>query len=176
MVSSSIKVTLYVPKLMFNFVSVSKLLDRNDVQSADSHSSIFKTKDNNQIVAIANRNGNLYEMMLRRGKYEGCLLNTSIKVWHERLAHQNIKYVRNILHLNKINYTDDWDNYVCNGCTYGKQHRNRHVRNTKVSKEPLELIHVDLCEIDVRSLGGAKYFLFPKDDFFAFSYCVFPKN
>ena len=33
----------------------------------------------------------------------------SIKKWHEKLAHQNISYVRDILKKNNIKYVDDWD-------------------------------------------------------------------
>ena len=32
-------------------------------------------------------------------------------------------------------------------------------KNLKVAENPLELIHVDLCEINISSLGGAEYFL-----------------
>lgn len=171
-----LKDTLYVPRITFNLVSVSKLLDKNYIQSADSSSSIFKTKNKQQIVAIANRNGNLYEMMFRREKHEDCLLTTSIKIWHERLAHQNIKYVRKILNQNNIKYVDDWNDYICNGCTYGKQHRNTHPQNEQVSKRTLDLIHVDLCEMDIRSLGGAKYFFLLKDDFSHFRTVYFLKT
>ncbi|KAK5638228.1 hypothetical protein RI129_012523 [Pyrocoelia pectoralis] len=47
----------------------------------------------------------------------------SIKLWHERLAHQNVrlKYVRDVLKRNNIKFIDDWNDYVCEGCIYGKQ-------------------------------------------------------
>lgn len=85
-------------------------------------------------------------------------MTTSIRTWHEKLANQNIKYVRDILNKNGGEYVDDWDNYVCEGCAFGKQHRVSHPRNFKIAENVLDVIHVDLCEINILSLGGAKYF------------------
>lgn len=45
-----------------------------------------------------------------------------------------------------------------------------------MSSKPLELVHVDLCEMDVRSLGGAKYFLLFKDDFSHYRTVYFLKS
>lgn len=167
---------LYVPKMTFNLFSVSRILDKGYVQSANSSQSIFKTPNEQEVVAIAKREGNLFKMMFRREKSEKCLLTTSIKTWHERLAHQNVKYVRDILNKNNVKYIDDWNDYVCSGCVYGKQHRISHPINPKVSKNPLDLIHVDLCEMNIRSLGGAKYFLLFKDDFSHFRTVYFLKS
>lgn len=75
--------------------------------------SIFKTLDEKKTVAIAKRDGNLYKMMFRRKKSENCLISTSIKTWHERLAHQNVKYVRDILKRSGTKFIDDWNDYVC---------------------------------------------------------------
>jgi len=102
-------------------------------------------------------------MMFRREKSDMCLLTASIKIWYERLAHQNVKYVRDILNKNGIKFVDDWNDYVCAGCVYGKQHRTSHPVNSKVAAGLL--VHVDLCEMNIKSLRGAKYFLLFKDDF-----------
>lgn len=40
-----------------------------------------------------------------------------------------------------------------------------HPINTKITETPVDLLHVDLCEIKIYSLGGAKYFLLLKDDY-----------
>lgn len=92
-----LKNALYVPKMTFNLFSVTQMLNKGYVQTANANQSIFKTLDEKETVAIAKQDGNLNKMMFRREKFENCLISTSIKTWHERLAHQNVKYVRNIL-------------------------------------------------------------------------------
>lgn len=160
-----LKNVLYVPRMTFNLFSVTQMLDKGYTQAADSNGSLFKTSDQTSIVAVSERDGNLFKMMFRQELDEKCMVTVSIKTWHERLAHQNIKYVRNILKKHKIKYVDDWNDNVCTGCVYGKQHRISHPINPKVAENILDMIHVDLCEMNMHSLGGAKYFLLLKDDF-----------
>lgn len=166
---------IYVPNLNFNLFSVSQLLDKGHVQKANGNESTFYCQDSNEVVAMARRKGNLYKMMLRREE-ETSLMVQSIKVWHERLAHQNVKYVRDILKRKGIKYVDDWNNYVCTGCTYGKQHRSAHSNNPKTAKHLLDLVHVDTGEMNIPSLGGAKYWLMLKDDYSHYRSCYFMKT
>ena len=51
-----------------------------------------------------------------------------------------------------------------------------HPLNPKKSSNILELFHVDLCEMDIYSLGGAKYFLLFKDDYSHFKSVYFLEN
>lgn len=158
---------LYVPKLNFNLFSVGQTLDKGYIQEADKNQSRFLTAEGRETTVIAERRGKLYEMKLRRRKSENfCLAVKSLRTWHERLAHQNIRYVRDVLNKKGIKYIDDWkEDYVCEGCVYGKQTRISHPRNTEIASAPLDLVHVDLGEMNVRSSGGAKYFLLFKDDY-----------
>lgn len=166
---------IYVPNLNFNLFSVSQMLDKGHVQKANGRESTFYSQDGREIVAVARRKGNLYKMMIRREK-ETCLMVQSIKVWHERLAHQNVKYVRDILKRKGIKYVDDWNDYVCTGCAYGKQHRTSHPNNPKTAQQPLDLVHVDTGEMNIPSLGGTKYWLMFKDDFTHYRCCYFMKT
>lgn len=47
-------------------------------------------------------------MKFRKSEINTCVLTTSIRIWHEKLANQNIKYVRDILNKNGGEYVDDW--------------------------------------------------------------------
>lgn len=170
-----LKQVLHTPKMPFNLLSVSKILDKGYEQTADAETSVFKDA-NGQIGAMAVREGNLFKMKFRRQKSESCLISSSLRKWHEKFAHQNIGYVREILKQNGIKYQDDWNDFVCPGCTYGKQHRVSHPLNPKTSLRTLDLIHVDLCEMNIYSLGGAKYFLLFKDDYSRFKTVYFLKN
>lgn len=166
---------LHTPKMPFNLFSVSKILDKDYKQSADSGMSFFKDC-NGDVGAIAVREGNLYKMHFRQESSETCLVSVSLKKWHEKLAHQNVGYVRDVLKKNGIKVQNDWNDYVCPGCTYGKQHRVSHPLNPKICSRTLDLIHVDLCEMNIYSLGGAKYFLLFKDNYSHFKTVYFLKN
>lgn len=115
-----IKNVLHIPKMTFNLFSVTQMFDEGYVQQTVSNESVFITLDGNTTVAIAKRDGNLFRMMFRRETSSKCLLTVSIKTWHERLAPQNAKYVKNILKQNSIKFLNDWNDYVCSGCVYGK--------------------------------------------------------
>jgi len=95
-----LKNVLHVPKMTFNLFSVTQLLDKHYIQCADPNPSIFKTFGGKDIVAIAQRDGSLFKMMFRQENI--CLMSLSIKTWHERLGHQNIKYVRDVLKRDKF--------------------------------------------------------------------------
>lgn len=167
---------LYVPDINFNLFSVTQVLDKGYVQSANADISVFKTADNLETVAIGRREQQLYKMLFRTKEFNKCMTAISIKKWHEKLAHQNVTYVRDVLNRNGIDYIDDWNDYVCVGCIYGKQHHKSHPTNFKIAENTLDVIHVDLCEMNLMSLGGAKYFLLFKDDFSHFRTVYFLKT
>ena len=51
----------------------------------------------------------------------------------------------------------------CEPCTKGKHHKSP-FRGTR-AKEPLDLVHTDVCgKLNTKSLGGAEYFLTFIDD------------
>ena len=142
-----LKDVLYTPKMPFNLFSVSSVLDKGYKQSADADKSLFK--DSNGIIgAIALREEKLFKMKFRQ-EPEKCLVNNFVRKWHEKLACQNVAQVREVLNKSGIEFLDDWDDYVSPGFTYGKQHRVSHSPNPKISVEPLDLVHADLCEINV---------------------------
>lgn len=75
-----------------------------------------------------------------------------------------------------MKYVDDLNDYVYPGFVCGKQHHISHSLITKVAQRPLDLVHVDVCELNILSLGGGKYFLLFKDDFSHFRTMYFLKS
>ena len=65
-----------------------------------------------------------------------------------------------------FDYTVKKEASFCDSCVQGKHHRSRFpVIETKNAREPLDLIHSDVCgKINERSLSGAEYFLTFMDD------------
>jgi len=99
----------------------------------------------------------------------------SVDIWHRRLGHLNEDYVRKLAGMaNGIGIKFRTTVGVCEACMEGKQHRQpSHIPGTRV-KEPLELIHSDLCgPIDPTSHGGAMYFLLFTDDYTRFTH-IYP--
>lgn len=173
---STLEDVLYVPGLNFNLLSLSQIMDRGHTEECNKDVSVIKAKESQAILSMAQRDGNLYKVMFRQPTQNTSLIATSIVTWHERLAHQNLKYVRDILNRNNIKFIDDWGNRVCDGCVLGKQQRVSHPENVKVADQPLDLVHVDLGEMNERSIGGAKYFLMFKDDYSHFRTVYYLKS
>ena len=67
---------------------------------------------------------------------------------------------------------------LCHGCVFGKGHREPFPKESKWrAKEPLELIHSDLCgPMQTASLGGNKYFITFIDDFSRMCWVYFLRN
>ena len=169
----TLRQVLFVPNLSFNLFSLTTVLDKGYTQQADAK--ISKILENGKTVLIAERSGGLFRMKVCQ-EQECSLTAVSIKVWHERLAHQNVGYIKDILKRNNITYIDDWNGYVCEGCAYGKQCRVSHRLNSIIAKECLDIVHVDLGEMNEYSLGGSKYFLIFKDDYSHFRTVYFLKQ
>ena len=90
-------------------------------------------------------------------------------LWHLWFGHLNFRGLKLLVQKNMaiglpmINILD----CACEGCLLGKQHRNSFsVGRSKRAKQPLELVHTDICDLgEVRSLGHNKYILTFIDDF-----------
>jgi len=91
------------------------------------------------------------------------------KLWHQRFAHINMKYIQQTINNDAalgINPQDLKDNFNCDHCHFGKEARKPfpailEKRNTN----PGEMLHSDLSgKMPSSSLGGANYFMIIKDD------------
>lgn len=101
-----LKKVLYGPRMPFNFLSVVSAFAKNYTQSADSEFSLFNDSDG-VVIALAVRESKVWRVQFRVGSSNDfCLVSTSLRKWHERLAHQNIRYVKDALVRNKIKFTD----------------------------------------------------------------------
>ena len=92
----------------------------------------------------------------------------STEIWHRRLGHLHfagLKQLRDNEMVHGLPQLDDC-NGVCEGCQFGKQHREEFPRNqVHRATAPLELIHVDMCgPMRNDSIAGNKYFMLLIDD------------
>ena len=97
-------------------------------------------------------------------------------LWHRRLAHAGYstlaKLVRNHM-ADGINVPaevfESALSTICEPCIMGKHARSPFGTSTTKTNKPLELLHMDLCTMPVRSLGGSKYFATVLDDYTSYS-------
>src|SRR5579859_6948889 len=90
-----------------------------------------------------------------------------IDIWHRRMGHLGEDNVRKLAKMVdgmgiKVRTTVG----VCEACLNGKQHRQPSHQPATRAKEPLELVHSDLCgPIDPPTYGGTNYYLLFTDDY-----------
>lgn len=188
-IDSVIENVLYVPDLKFNLFSVGTVVDKGYVQKVNENTCVFLK--NNEVRCIGYRHGKLYKMKFRCKKCidSNSVLNVakeekqisisndncSLRIWHEKLAHQNLNQVKQILKKNNINFKDE--SFFCEPCAQGKQHRLPFPTSNNKSTKPGEIVHADLCgPMEQTSLGGSRYFLLFKDDFSSYRTVYFIKN
>ena len=121
----------------------------------------WKLLKGRMVVARAQKMRSLYVMNAKVCQEEANMVdNDSSELWHKRLAHMSLKGMEI---LSKKNFLPDVAGmnlkpYVY--CLAGKQHRVAfHTRSPSRRRNTLDLVHTDVCSMDVRSLGGAQYFV-----------------
>lgn len=97
---------LFVQKLKYNLFSLSSALDKGLNLASNEHTYFLKRKDS--VVAVGDRHGNLYKMRIKTCTPETKIEDYAeahlhigesekLRLWHERLAHQNIAHVTKTL-------------------------------------------------------------------------------
>ncbi len=105
----------------------------------------------------------------------------SIEVWHKRYGHLNGQSLRQLASEELV---DGFDHdglkqiVFCEPCTIGKHHRSPFpVGGGTRAEKPLDLVHSDVCgKLNVKSVGGAEYFLTFIDDFSRYIWVFFLKR
>ena len=101
--------------------------------------------------------------------------------WHRRYGHlgsRNLEKLAIDKLVNGFNYDPSRDISFCQACVDGKFHRSQFpTTGGKRAKEPLELIHSDVCgKIQTPSVGGGYYFLTFIDDSTRYVWVYILKN
>ena len=164
---------LYVPKLSYNLLSVSRTSDAGKT-ARFGETSCQILDANRKLVAVATRVGDLYYLSCCPGSQKCHTAvdkgtETREDVWHRRYGHLGTRNLQKLAKHELVNGFDfDMTKEInfCESCVEGKHHR-RHFPTIggKRSVEPLGLVHSDVCgKISTESLSGAEYFLTFIDD------------
>lgn len=157
---------LFVPEIAHNLFSVSAATDKGFTYRAEKSKCVFLR--GRKVVAVGEKLDKLYKLLIRvqLPEHTAVLMSQvdTLQLWHERLGHQNKRHVQQFLKIRGINVTVD-DEY-CDGCAFGKQHRQYFGQRIDKATAAGELVHSDVCgPMQEKSLGGARYFCVFKDDF-----------
>lgn len=176
---TTIENVLFVPELKTNLLSVNCITNRGYVMVTDNDKCKFIKQ--NKVCAVAYRQQNMYllDVRYKHGTANVVKIQSSLKDWHEKLVHQNMQHVKNVLKNNNIVVTDDEAELKCESCLKGKIHRLPFSTSETKTSRTCELIHADTCgPFEVPSIGGSRYFIILKDDYSNYRsvYCVKGKD
>ena len=82
------------------------------------------------------------------------------ELWHKRLCHVSQKGTRRLADDNLIPEVKNVKLEKCTDCLAGKQNRTSVQARPPIRRKALlELVHTDVCQVDMRSHVGSQYFV-----------------
>ena len=175
---------LHVPEIRKNLVSGS-LLSKKGFKLMFVSDNFILTK-NGMYVRKGYMSNGLFKMNvmtvvphiknINKKNMSSAYMIESSNVWHGRLGHVNYDTLRRLINMECLpNFKID-PNHKCEICVESKLTRTS-FQSIERSSEPLELIHLDICELKfVQTRGGKKYFLTLIDDCTRYSYVYLLKS
>lgn len=172
----------YIPSLKKNLFSPLAAQDKHENSLFTSNVNRCYLKINNEVVLEGSRNrlGGLYKIKFQflntKTEHLNSLSNTDLlQLYHERLAHQNKRHVKDWLS-RELGVKVNTDSDVCEGCIFGKAHRQPFGTRTRAEK-PGETVAADVCgPFDTPSISGYRYFVLFKDDYSRYRFVFFLKH
>ncbi|KAK4857018.1 hypothetical protein QYF36_023722 [Acer negundo] len=168
---------LFVDGLKANLISISHISDEGlSVLFSKDDCSILLPNGQNLLKGMRSSD-NCYCLEVRIVS-NNVSMDEQFELWHERLGHMNFRDLRT---LGKFNCVRDLPkirkkaNGVSGPCQQGKQTKIMHKKGKYLStKEPLELLHMDLIgHMQTEGLGGKRYIFVCVDNFSRFTWTYF---
>ena len=92
-------------------------------------------------------------------------------LWHLRLGHINLDIMNRLLKDGPLRKLNVGNLHVCESCLEGKMTKRPFSAKGERSKEPLQLLHSDVCDpLSVQARGGYEYFVTFIDDYLRYGY------
>ena len=166
----ALRKVLYVPKLAYNLISVSRSAQSGKSVSFDDSGCEFVNQAG-ETTAVGARQGCLYYLKYARRPRQAVHVardSNKERLWHRRFGHLNEQCMRKLMKeelVHHLDYNVSGEIGVCEACIGGKQCKSSFEQSGTVTSKPLELVHSDVCgKMGQKSLGGAEYFLTLLDD------------
>lgn len=169
-----LKDVLFVPGLIANLMSVSKLNEKGIKVVFDSPDRATFIRGGDTLLEAHGYNG-IFKVRGKSADHAIGLISSSSKasaeVWHRRFAHLGYGNMAKLpgmvkgLDIAAEDFKAAADD-TCSSCIMGKQKRLPFPDSETVTIKPLELVHMDLCgPMAVPSQGGAQYIATFLDDY-----------
>jgi hypothetical protein len=170
---------LYIPGAV-NLFSESVMAQKGYVVIRDKTRTVFY-EDGSIPGPEADYKDNMYVMKFRPLRQSALSTRVNMaELWHARLSHINMKYVRATVEkeaVTGIDLNDLVGDFQCVECHLGKETRKPFPPSQRAKTVPGEKIHADLSgKMPTKSLGGSLYFLLLKDDSTGFRKVYFLKR
>nr|GEU97809.1 retrovirus-related Pol polyprotein from transposon TNT 1-94 [Tanacetum cinerariifolium] len=171
-----------VPNLKSNILSVGQLLEKNyDIHFKD-RSATIRNQERKLIAKVLMTKNRMFILNIQPDEAK-CLkicLEDHLWLWHMRYGRLNFGDLKLLSSMGMVKGLDQIDhpNQVCEGCFLGKHARSLFPKEaTSRAKEPLQLIHTDLCgPITPPYYGKNLYFMLFIDDFSRKTWVYFLKE
>lgn len=176
---------LHVPGLRYNLLSSGTTLDKGLKLESDKSMCKFIKGDNIIAIGERSREQKLFTMKFKvitpsnlhengnKKEVEAATITESIDTWHQKLAHQNLTRVKQVLKDFNIK-TNGEEHTFCDACAVGKIHRLPFPKSNTKTDRIGEIIHADVCgPMQVKTMRCSRYFLLLKDDFSHFRHIYF---
>ncbi|CAB0035042.1 unnamed protein product [Trichogramma brassicae] len=161
----TLKDTLYVPNVRSNLVSVAKVVDAGFNVNFGKRQALI-VDYSGSIQARAERIGDLYFMKEADESHQVASFakpKISLGEWHVRLGHLNYKDLKTMFQKRYVEGTDTVqieDIGNCSTCVAAKMTREPFQSRSQYAKNPLEVIHTDVCgPMRTTSNDGARWFV-----------------
>ncbi|CAI5481420.1 unnamed protein product [Closterium sp. Yama58-4] len=162
---------LHVPGLKVNLLSVTQLAKKDVKVTIDGAKMNLFWKGKQFAQGVLN--GELYQLKTH-SEAASCNVaqgsKATLKAWHNRLAHVNCDSVKELINKELAKEIDmiagNDEKGVCGACVEGKMARKPFgSRTSPLAKDPLALVHMDVCgPMRCASKGGAWFLLVMLDD------------
>jgi hypothetical protein len=149
---------LFVPKLAYNLLSVSKAAEAGKTTKFDK-SGCQIVSDDMKVTAVAKRVGNLYYLECKENQSLSAVAQSNERLWHRRYGHLGEQSLTRLAKgglLTSFDYNSSNEIGFCEVCIGGKHQRRQFPTSSSRCKEPLGLVHSDVCgKMSAESLGGS---------------------
>lgn len=169
---------IYVPGLRRNLFSEGVATRKGYVIVKNNKSALIM-KNNKVVMSAYLKENNLYELDIKTVIQESCnIVQSDIKVWHERLGHLNLKELQNMNKAGALPVTlTGNDKFICEACQYGKQARLPFRSSERGKYQAGDVVYSDVCgPIEKPSISGKRYFVLFKDGATSYRHVYFLKH
>ena len=171
---------LHVPEASQNLLSVHRFtLDNRVLIEFYPYFFLVKDLDTRRILLRGKCVGGLYPLISSSSssnKQAFVAVKPSSSKWHSRLGHPSSVIVKFVLSKNKLPFSHEISESVCDSCQQAKSHQLRYPVSTSISTAPLQLVFSDVWGPAPTSVGRYSYYVSFIDDYSKFTWIYLLKK